>query len=105
MRYLYYFGALQWLALMVVALHRSQAPHERSWWRTGSWTVQFVCLLIFVREAVLPPQLRGWTLLGFLIVVGLLPLLFLFDAMRRERRDSEESSTEKTETGLTRRSP
>lgn len=102
MEYLFLIAASLWLVVLVVALHRSQAPHVRSWWQTGSWAVQFLFMLFLVMQPVLPPQPQGWYLLSFLIVVVLLPFLVLFDATRRQHRVPEESSPEPRDTGLAR---
>lgn len=79
------FAPLLWLALLVAALHLRQPRPVRSWWQTGSGTIQFLVLLSLTVEAIVPPAPTPWGR-AVLSVIGLLPLLLLVETFWQARR-------------------
>lgn len=80
------FAPLFWLAMLAAALHLQQPRDVRSWWRTGSWTVQFLVLLSLTVSAIVPPGLTSWARWTW-GAIALLPLLLLGDAVWQTRRN------------------
>lgn len=78
-------AALAWLATLTAALHLRQPREARSWWLTGSRTIQFLVLLSLTVSAIIPPSPTPWGRV-VLILIGVLPLLLLGERRWRTRR-------------------
>lgn len=78
-------AALTWLATLTAALHLRQPREARSWWQTGSGTIQFLVLLSLTVSAIIPQAPTPWSR-PVLILIGVLPLLLLGEALWLSRR-------------------
>lgn len=85
-------AALTWLATLTAALHLRQPREARSWWQTGSGTIQFLVLLSLTVSAIIPPSPTPWSR-PVLILIGVLPMLLLIEILWRARCGPERRTT------------